>query len=72
MLFRSAQKPVIPYVIDGTVNVGGERLNVDLPYSVAGSVTQAQIMQATMKGLSNVPGLQGLGGLLPQPLPKPE
>ena len=68
----AAQKPVIPYVIDGTVNVGGERLNVDLPYSVAGSVTQAQIMQATMKGLSNVPGLQGLGGLLPQPLPKPQ
>lgn len=63
----AAQKPTIPYVIDGTVNIGGEKLNVDLPYSVAGSVTQAQITQATMKGLSNLPGLQGLGGLLPQP-----
>lgn len=67
----AAQKPSIPYVIDGTVNVGGEKLNVDLPYSVSGAVSQSQIMAATMKGLSNAPGLPpGLGGLLaPQPAP---
>lgn len=60
----AVQKPTIPYVIDGTVNVGGERLNVDLPYSVSGTVTQAQITAAMFKGLSAQPGLQGLGGLL--------
>ncbi len=58
------QKPTIPYVIDGTVNIGGEKLNVDVPYSVTGTVTQAQIAAASAKGLQKMPGLEGLGGLL--------
>ena len=60
----ATQKPTIPYVIDGTVNIGGEKLNVDVPYSVSGTVSQAQIAAASVKGLQNVPGLEGLGGLL--------
>lgn len=59
-------KPTIPYRIDGTVNIGGERLNVDLPYAVSGVVTQAQILEASAKGLQNVfPGLPDLQRLLP-------
>jgi LEA14-like dessication related protein len=60
----AAQKPQIPYTVEGTVNVGGEKLNVDLPYTLSGTVTQAQIVQATVKGATKIPGLQGLGGLL--------
>lgn len=60
----ATQKPTIPYVIDGTVNIGGEKLNVNVPYTVAGSVTQAQIAAASVKGLQKMPGLEGLGGLL--------
>lgn len=60
----AAQKPEVPYTVDGTVNVGGDKLNVDLPYTLGGTVTQAQIVQATIKGAAQIPGLQGLGGLL--------
>ena len=61
----AAQKPSVPFAIDGTVNVGGENLNVNLPYAVSGAVTQAQIASAAMKGLSALPGLPpNLGGLL--------
>lgn len=60
----AAQKPTIPYVVDGTVNIGGEKLNVDVPYAVDGTVTQAQIAAASMKGLQKLPGFEGLGGLL--------
>lgn len=60
----AAQKPQVSYTVDGTVNIGGEKLNVDLPYTLNGTVTQAQILQATVKGAAQIPGLQGLGGLL--------
>lgn len=65
LALRAAQKQTVPYRIDGTVNVGGERLNVDLPYAVQGSVTQAQILAATAQGLQNIPGMPNLPGLLP-------
>lgn len=58
----AAQKPQIPYTVDGTVNIGGEKLNVDLPYTLTGTVTQAQVIQATVKGAAH-----GLGDLLAPP-----
>lgn len=52
----TAQRPV-PYVVDGTVKVGGESLNVDIPYSVSGTITREQIAAAAMKSIPAIPGL---------------
>jgi LEA14-like dessication related protein len=52
----TAQKP-IPYVVDGTVKVGGESLNVDIPYSVSGTITREQLTAAAMKSIPAIPGL---------------
>ncbi|MBK8994711.1 MAG: LEA type 2 family protein [Myxococcales bacterium] len=48
-------KPV-PYSFEGTAKVGGAKLNLDVPFTVKGEITQQQILQA---------GLRGLGGMIP-------
>ncbi len=47
----------VPYVVEGTVTVGGERLHVDLPFSLSGTVTREQIVNAALKALPTIPGL---------------
>ena len=46
----------VPYVFEGTVRVGGERLNVDLPFSMTGTISREQILAAALKGLPALPG----------------
>jgi LEA14-like dessication related protein len=55
----TAQRPV-PYVVEGTVTVGGESLHVDLPFSVSGTLSKEQIAAAALKSLQNIPALPGL------------
>jgi LEA14-like dessication related protein len=50
----TAQRPV-PYLVEGTVTVGGERLNVDVPYSMSGTITREQLASAALKSLPMVP-----------------
>jgi LEA14-like dessication related protein len=46
----------VPYVVDGTVTVGGENLNVDLPFSISGTITREQVLGAALKSLPAIPG----------------
>jgi LEA14-like dessication related protein len=46
-----------PYAIDGTVTVGGQRLNVDLPFHMTGTITHEELVQVTTKSLPAIPGL---------------
>lgn len=46
----SAQRPV-PYVVEGTVKIGGERINVEIPWSMTGTISREQIVGAALKGL---------------------
>lgn len=55
MPLATSNKPV-PYTFDGVAKVGSEKLNVDVPFTVKGELTQQQVLQA---------GLRGLGGLIP-------
>jgi len=52
-----ARKPV-PYTLDGTATIGGESLNVDVPFKLQGQITPEQVQQAAMKSLQGIPGLQ--------------
>lgn len=47
-----------PYTVDGTVTVGGERLNVDLPFHMTGVITHDELVQATMRSIPAIPGLK--------------
>lgn len=61
----AASKRAIPYVIDGTATVGGENLNVDVPFKLPGTITGDQLEQAGLKSLERLPGLQGLPRFAP-------
>ncbi|WP_394831201.1 LEA type 2 family protein [Pendulispora rubella] len=45
----------IPFTVAGTAAVGGEKLSVDVPFQVQGSVTRAQIGQAVMRSFPGFP-----------------
>jgi LEA14-like dessication related protein len=51
-----AQRPV-PYVVDGTIKIGGERLNVDVPFAVSGTISREELTAAALKSISAIPGL---------------
>jgi LEA14-like dessication related protein len=48
----------VPYRIIGKAQVGGERLNMELPFDISGTLTREQVLQA---------GLRGATGLIPAP-----
>jgi LEA14-like dessication related protein len=49
----------VPYAFRGVAAIGGERLNVDVPFTIKGELTREQVLQA---------GIRGLGGIgLPLP-----
>jgi LEA14-like dessication related protein len=49
----------IPYVIEGTVVVGGENLNTKVPFDIEGTVSRAELVKAGLEGLPtiNIPDL---------------
>ncbi|MEZ4371903.1 MAG: LEA type 2 family protein [Polyangiaceae bacterium] len=60
LMSLAASKTEVPYVIEGTVTVGGKSLNVNLPFTMKGVVTQQQLVTAGMNSLQGLPGLKGL------------
>lgn len=57
LALAAAQKPSYPYVISGDVTIGGESINVKVPYSMSGTITQQQIAAAAMRSIPQIPGL---------------
>jgi LEA14-like dessication related protein len=47
----------VPYSVDGTVAIGGESLNVNVPFAMTGTITREQIAGAALKALPSIPGL---------------
>jgi LEA14-like dessication related protein len=42
----------VPYRFDGNATVGGESLNLSLPFTLSGELTRAQLLNAGLSGLS--------------------
>jgi hypothetical protein len=40
----------VPYEFRGDVTLGGQSLNVTLPFSIAGQLTRAELIQAGLRG----------------------
>lgn len=54
----AASNRAIPYTVKGTVTVGGESLNVDVPYAFDGTITHEQILKAAIGSIPKIPGLK--------------
>jgi LEA14-like dessication related protein len=55
-----ANRPM-PFRIEGHVKIGGEKLNVAVPFKVAGTISREQLAGAALRGLpGGIPGLPGL------------
>lgn len=50
----------LPFTVQGSVGVGGEKLNVDVPFSMSGVVTRAQLEKAAMNSLQKLQLPSGL------------
>ena len=47
----------IPYTVDGSMDLGGDTLSLNVPFSVGGTVTRQQLTQAMLKSIPTIPGL---------------
>lgn len=56
----AAKSSGVPYLVDGTVSIGGDSLNVEVPFRMGGTITQQQLLQAAANSLPNlgIPGLR--------------
>ncbi len=53
----AAARRSVPYAIDGTATVGGESLNLDVPFKFAGTLTERQLAEVAAKSMQGIPGL---------------
>ncbi len=47
--YALAAKP-LPYRVRGSARIGGEHLNVDVPFSIEGQLTPEQVLAASLRG----------------------
>jgi LEA14-like dessication related protein len=50
----------VPWDAEGKVKIGGDMIDVELPFKVNGTLTHQQIVQAVNRSLPKIPGLPGL------------
>ncbi len=53
----------IPYTLDGTVGLGGDLVNVRVPFKIEGNVSREQIMRAAVSALPAIPGIPPIPGI---------
>jgi len=59
----------IPYTVDGTLSLGGELLNVEVPFKNNGNVSREELVRATMNSIPGIPGI--VDAAAPDPTPRP-
>lgn len=47
----------VPFAVEGTMEIGGKSLRVSLPFKMNGTLTNADLVKATMSSLPKIPGL---------------
>jgi LEA14-like dessication related protein len=44
----------VPYRIVGKARIGGERLNLELPFDISGTLTREQVLAASLRGAASM------------------
>src|SRR5688572_29177830 len=55
VLALAASNRNLPYDVDGSLNVGGDSINVNLPFHLSGIVTHEQLLKATLNSMPRFP-----------------
>ncbi len=58
ILLATALNENVPYHLDGTVRVGGERLNVDVPFQMDSTIPRSILTGAASNALPAIPGMR--------------
>jgi Late embryogenesis abundant protein len=58
ILLATAFNENVPYHLDGTVRVGGEHLNVDVPFQMDSTIPRSVLTGAATGSLPSVPGVR--------------
>lgn len=53
----ATENRAIPYAIDGVETLGGDRINVDVPFHVTGAITHDDLVKAASRALPGLPQL---------------
>lgn len=58
MALLAAGQKAVPYQVEGTIALGGDRINIDVPFRLEGTIPHEQLVQAVGRSLPKIPGLQ--------------
>jgi LEA14-like dessication related protein len=61
----------IPYNLDGTMTLGGDLLNVDVPFKTEGRVSREELLRATLNSIPGAPSVDTDGAAPPDPAVRP-
>jgi hypothetical protein len=50
----AAAAAAIPFAVDGTVDLGGDALNVSVPFHITGTVNHEQLVGAALNSLPGI------------------
>lgn len=53
----SAAKRAVPYTVEGVATIGGDRLSVDAPFTLHGTITEEQVVAIALRALEKLPRL---------------
>ncbi len=53
----AAQKPVIPFTVTGSAEIGSDDINFDVPFETEGTLTREQLSAITAKAIPTIPKL---------------
>ena len=57
LISLAASNRAVPYELDGTVELGGDALSLDVPFKMGGTILHDDLVRATIKSLPKIPGL---------------
>ena len=57
------ERRAIPFTVTGNVELGGDSVSINVPYTINGTITPEQLASAAKASLPKIPGLPSIPGL---------
>ena len=67
LAIAASDRPWVPYAVDGSLALGGDLVQLQVPFHITGTVTREEILRATVQSIPGLPGVPLLPGAAPVP-----